>query len=126
VRRVRYGHIQRAICRLTPNRPTAAVHPARPALAAQIWEHLFAADPFSRSAGERLRYDLLARGGTEDANVLMRRLLGTRASNNDVAGRPLVLMRPVAASWPRCADGASISPEYLLHQLRSPSTIGFI
>ncbi len=45
-------------------------------MAAAVWHHLFAADPFSRAAGETLRREVLARGGAVDPHALVTRVLG--------------------------------------------------
>ena len=46
------------------------------ALSAAVWRQLFAADPFSSSAGHSYRSQLLARGAEGDPAVMVRAVLG--------------------------------------------------
>ena len=41
------------------------------AVAARVWQEVFAADPFSRSAGDRYRHQMLAYGGGKDPTGLV-------------------------------------------------------
>jgi Zn-dependent oligopeptidase len=46
------------------------------ALSSAVWQRLFAADPFSREAGEVLRREVLAKGAGADPVAILHRVLG--------------------------------------------------
>jgi hypothetical protein len=46
------------------------------ALSAALWQRLFAADPFSRQAGEAYRREVLAKGAAVDPVGVLERVLG--------------------------------------------------
>ncbi|XP_033096110.1 mitochondrial intermediate peptidase-like [Anneissia japonica] len=54
------------------------------AVATKIWSQCFAQDPFSRSAGERFRKEMLASGGGKDPATLVENMLGHKPTKEEL------------------------------------------
>lgn len=78
------------------------------AISSALWQRLFASDPWSASAGARMRRELLAQGGAEDPAVILQRLLESGLpSASTRRGIPLAPLLREMALLPPDADDSS-------------------